>query len=116
MNVTGIKTYSNSFLVVYKGDDVAQVFEGRANYVATTCHGFEDRRNGLGGCMRSIESLGYASDSGGSGMAASPAGMEIVEPDTKRFAAVQIVEESIVGLSGLIRIFLGEIDKIRAVR
>ena len=116
MNVTGIKTYSNSFLVVYKGDDVAQVFKSRANYVATACHGFENRLNGLGGCMGSIESLGYASDSGGSGVAASPAGVEVVEPDTKRFAAIEIVEEGIVGLSGLLRIFLGEIDEIRAVR
>lgn len=66
--------------------------------------------------MGSIESLGYTGDSGRSRVAASPTGVEIVESDTKRFAAVQIVEEGIVGLSGLFGVFLGEIDEIRAVR
>ena len=116
MNVTCVKAYSNSFLVFYESDDVAQVFEGRANYVATTCHGFEDRCYGLGGCMGTVKSLGYTGDSGRSRMAASPAGVEIVESDTKRFAAVEIVKKGIVGLSGLFGVFLGEIDKIGAVR
>lgn len=87
VNMAGIETDADSFLVVYQGDDVAQVFKGRANYVAAACHGFEDRRDGFGGCMRSIESLGYAGDGGRSGMAASPAGVEVVESDAKGFAA-----------------------------
>ncbi len=116
VNVTCVKTYPNSFLVVYESDDVAQVFEGRANYVTTTCHCFEDGRYGLGGCMGSVESLGYTGNSGRSRMAASPAGVEVVESDAKRFAAIEIVEEGIVGLSGLFSVFLGEIDEIGAVR
>lgn len=34
----------------------------------------------------------------------------------QRFAAVEIVEEGIVRLSGLLGVLLGEVDKIRAMR
>lgn len=66
--------------------------------------------------MGSVESLGYTGNSGRSRMAASPAGVEVVESDAERFAAIEIVEEGIVGLVGLFRVFLGEIDEIGAVR
>ena len=56
--------------------------------------------------MGSVECLGYAGDGGMSGMAASPAGVEIVESNTKGFAAVEIVEEGVIGLSGFVGIFL----------
>lgn len=116
VDVAGIDAHADSFLVVHQGDDVAQVFKGRANDVAAACHGFEDRRDGFGGFMRSIESLGYAGDGGGSGMAAGPAGVEVVESDAEGFAADEIVKEGIVGLCGFFCIFLSEIDKIGAVR
>lgn len=116
VDVTCVKAYSNTFLVVYERDDVAQIFKGRTNYVSTTCHRFEDRRYGLGGCMGSVESLGYAGNGGRSGVAASPAGVKIVESDTKVFTTVEIVEEGIVGLGGLLSVFLGEIYQIGAVR
>ena len=66
--------------------------------------------------MGSIESLGYAGDGRGSRMAARPAGMKVIESDTERFAAVEIVQEGIVGLGGLFGVFLGEIDEVGAVR
>lgn len=116
VDVTCVQTYADTFLVVYEGDDVAQVFEGGANYVAPTCHGFEDRRYGLGGCVGSVESFGYTGDGRGSRMAASPARVEIVKSDAERFAAVEIVQEGIVGLGGLFGVFLGEVDEVGAVR
>ena len=66
--------------------------------------------------MGSVESFGYAGDSRGTRMAASPAGMEVVESDTEGFATVEIVQEGIVGLGGLFGVFLGKIDEIGAVR
>ena len=60
--------------------------------------------------MCSVESLGYASNGGGSRMAASPARVEIVKPDAKGFATFEIVQECMIGLRGLLRIVLSKID------
>lgn len=116
VHVTRVETHSDSFLVVHECDDVAQVFKGRADDVAAAGHGFEDGRYRLGGRVGLVESLGYAGDGGWSGMAAGPAGVEIVEPDAEGFAAVEVVEEGVVGLGGLFGVFLGEVDEVGAVR
>ena len=45
-------------------------------------------------------------------MAPCRARVEIVELDAESFAAVKVVEEGSVGLSGFLGIFLGKIDKV----
>ena len=65
--------------------------------------------------MGSVESFGYTGDGGRPRTAAGPAGVEIVESDPQRFAALEIVEECIVRLRGLFGLFLGEIDEIGSV-
>ena len=66
--------------------------------------------------MCAVESFGDAGDRGGSWVAAGPTRMEIVKSDAERLAAFEIVEEGVEGLSGLVRMFLGEVDEIGAVR
>ena len=41
--------------------------------------------------------------------------MEIVEPDAEGFAAVEVVDEGVVGLGGLFGVLLGEVDEVGAV-
>lgn len=48
-------------------------------------------------------------------MAACPAGVEVVKSYAQGFAAVEIVQEGIVGLGSLFRVFLGEINEVGAV-
>lgn len=47
---------------------------------------------------------------------ARPARVEVVEPDAESFAAVEVVEEGVVGLSVLLGIFLREVHEVGAVR
>ena len=82
VNVTRVEADPDSFLVVYEGDDVAQIFKGRANDVPTPCHGLKYGRHSRGGCVGPVESLGNAGNGGRSGVAASRAGVEVVESDT----------------------------------
>ena len=101
VNVAGVQTDSDALLVVYEGNDIAQVFKHGADDVAAAGHGFENGRDGLSGCVGAVEGLGYAGDGGGAGLAARPARVEVVESDTEGFAAVEVVEEGVVGLGSL---------------
>lgn len=113
--MAGIETDADTFLVIYERDDVAQVFKGRTDDVAAARHGFEDGRDGSGGCVRAVEGFGYAGNGGGPGVAACPAWVEVVESDAEGLTAVEVVEESFVGLGGFFGIFLREVNEIGAV-
>ena len=115
VDVAGIETNADPFLVIYEGDDVAQVFERGADDVAAARHGFEDGRDGAGGCVRAVKGFGYAGNGGGAGVAACPAWVEVVESDAEGFAAAEIVEEGVVCLGGSFGVFLGEVDEVGAV-
>ena len=82
VNVTRVEADPDSFLVVHEGDDVAQIFKGGANDVPAACHGLKYGRHSRGGCVGPVESLGNAGNGGRSGVAASRAGVEVVESDT----------------------------------
>ena len=115
VDVAGIETDADPLLVIYEGDDVAQVFERGADDVAAARHAFEDGRDGSGGRVGAIEGFGYAGDGGGAGVATSPARVEVVESDAEGFAAAEVVKEGIVGLGGFFGVFLGEVDEVGAV-
>ena len=115
MDVAGIQTHADPCFVVHEGDDVAQIFKGGPDNVTAPGHSFEDGHDGLGGCVCEVESFGDAGDRGGSWVATGPTGVEIVKSDAERFAAFEVVEEGVVSLSGLVRIFLGEVDEVGAV-
>ena len=65
--------------------------------------------------MGAVEGVGYSGYGGRARMATSGTGVEIIELYAEGFAAVEVVEESSVGLGGLLCFLLGEIDKVRAV-
>ena len=115
VDVAGIEADADPFLVVYEGDDVAQVFERGADDVAAARHGFEDGRDGSSGCVGAVEGFSYAGDSGGAGVAACPARVEVVKSDAEGFAAAEVVEEGVVGLGGFFSVFLGEVHEVGAV-
>ena len=115
VDVAGIETDADPFLVIDEGDDVAQVFERGADDVAAARHGFEDGRDGSGGRVGAIEGFGDAGDGGGAGVAACPARVKVVESDAEGFAAAEVVEEGIVSLGGFFGVFLGEVDEVGAV-
>ena len=115
VDVAGIETDADPFLVIYEGDDVAQVFERGADDVTAARHGFEDGRDGAGGCVRAVEGFGDAGNGGGAGVAACPAWVEVVESDAEGFAEAEVVEEGVVCLGGSIGVCLGEVDEVGAV-
>lgn len=89
--MAGINTYANTSLVIYKGDDVSQMFPGGSDNIATTSHVLQDRYNGFGCLVRLVQLLGNPLDRFRSGMTTTTARMKVVKPNAKLLTALKIV-------------------------
>ena len=110
--VACVDANADAGFVVNLGDYVTEVLKGAADDVAATGHVLEDGFDGFGGCVGVVERRGYAADGGGAGGWAGVSRVEVVEFDAEGFAAVQVVDEGVVGLSCLGGVFLGEVDEV----
>ena len=65
-----IQTDTDAGFVVDERDDVAEVFERRADDVAGASHVFDEGFDGFGGGVGAVERFGYAGNGGGAGRGA----------------------------------------------
>lgn len=111
-----IYTNPNTTLILYKFDNISQVFELATNDVALSSHILQHSYNGARRLVCLVKLRRYPTDSRRSRIAIGVPRMEVIQLDAKRLAAFQIIQKRGIRLIGLLFFRLGKIHEIGAVR
>lgn len=115
--MAGIETHADPTLILYKGDNIAQVLEARTNHIVRAGHILQHGRDGAGhGGVRAVERVRDARDRLRPRRPDAVARVEVVQPDAERGAPAQVVDEGGVGFGGHVGVVLREVDEVGAVR